>query len=115
MSGTVVKVRNPGRVAWSAAVAVVLVGCHSESPDTDPSPFPPCGLPRLPRTGRTFHIEPSGRRLATGAQPAELTIAGPASELYLLLWNRTGTEDVELSGDETVLDLWRARAKVTWS
>lgn len=63
----------------------------------------------------TFHIEPSGRRLVAGEQPAQLTIVGPSSELYLLLWNRTGTERLELRGDEAVLDLWRARGKVRWS
>ena len=37
MSGTVTKVRHPGRVAWFAALAMVLAGCQSESADTDPS------------------------------------------------------------------------------
>ena len=39
MSGTLTKVRHPGRVAWFAAVAVVLAGCQSESADTDLSPI----------------------------------------------------------------------------
>lgn len=63
----------------------------------------------------TFYIEPSGRRLVAGEQPAQLTIVGPASELYLLLWNRTGAERLELRGDRAVLDLWRTRATITWN
>jgi uncharacterized protein (TIGR03083 family) len=63
----------------------------------------------------TFYIEPSGRRLVAGEQPAGLTIVGPASELYLLLWNRNGTERLELRGDGAVLDLWRTRATITWN
>ncbi|MEV4690638.1 maleylpyruvate isomerase family mycothiol-dependent enzyme [Micromonospora echinospora] len=65
--------------------------------------------------GWTFHIEPAGRRLVAGEMPAQLTIVGPASELYLLLWNRSGTERLELRGDAAVLDLWRTRATVTWN
>ncbi|WP_031071415.1 maleylpyruvate isomerase family mycothiol-dependent enzyme [Streptomyces sp. NRRL WC-3742] len=49
------------------------------------------------------------------AGPAELTITGPAHDLYLLLWNRLPAgvpARVRLDGDESLLDLWRAKAQV---
>ncbi|MEW2444770.1 maleylpyruvate isomerase family mycothiol-dependent enzyme [Micromonospora marina] len=63
----------------------------------------------------TTYIEPAGHRLVAGEMPAQLTVTGPASELYLLLWNRGGTERLELRGEAAVLDLWRTRATITWS
>ncbi|MFH9353727.1 maleylpyruvate isomerase family mycothiol-dependent enzyme [Kitasatospora sp. NPDC017646] len=54
-------------------------------------------------------------------EPADLTITGPARELYLLLWNRLTVEQnergaqtgqLELSGDRALLDLWRDNAAV---
>ncbi|MFD0276081.1 maleylpyruvate isomerase N-terminal domain-containing protein [Kitasatospora sp. NPDC127111] len=46
---------------------------------------------------------------------ADLTLAGPARELYLLLWNRLPAERVEVSGDRSLLELWRETAAVRWS
>ncbi|MBO1419275.1 maleylpyruvate isomerase family mycothiol-dependent enzyme [Streptomyces sp. FH025] len=55
------------------------------------------------------------------AEPADLTLTGPARELYLLLWNRLTTaqgeqiertRQVEVTGDRDLLDLWRDTAAV---
>ncbi|MEU6232805.1 maleylpyruvate isomerase family mycothiol-dependent enzyme [Kitasatospora sp. NPDC047058] len=46
---------------------------------------------------------------------ADLTVAGPARDLYLLLWNRRPAERVDLSGDRSLLELWRETAAVRWS
>ncbi|WP_369830138.1 hypothetical protein [Micromonospora sp. II] len=78
---------------------------------------PPVSMALVPTdidAGWTLSIEPAGRRLVAGEMPAQLTVVGPASELYLLLWNRSGTERLELRGDAAVLDLWRAKATITW-
>ncbi|MEU1507362.1 maleylpyruvate isomerase N-terminal domain-containing protein [Kitasatospora sp. NPDC005748] len=55
------------------------------------------------------------RRAAGAAGPADLTVSGPARDLYLLLWNRLPAERVELTGDRALLDLWRETAVVRWS
>ncbi|MEV7781294.1 maleylpyruvate isomerase family mycothiol-dependent enzyme [Kitasatospora sp. NPDC088351] len=69
----------------------------------------------------TISQEPlSVRRLgdagpADGGGPADLTLSGPARELYLLLWSRLPAERVDRSGDRSLLDLWRETAAVRWS
>ncbi|WP_327683159.1 maleylpyruvate isomerase family mycothiol-dependent enzyme [Kitasatospora sp. NBC_00458] len=48
------------------------------------------------------------------APAADLTLSGPAHDLYLLLWNRlpVDTDRVTRSGDRSLLDLWREGAAV---
>ena len=48
---------------------------------------------------------------------AHVELAGPATGLYLLLWNRAdpATAGVEVSGDAEVLESWRGGMRVTWS
>jgi uncharacterized protein (TIGR03083 family) len=47
--------------------------------------------------------------------PAQCVVAGPASDLYLALWNRQPVASpVTVTGDATVLALWQARIRVTW-
>jgi uncharacterized protein (TIGR03083 family) len=42
-------------------------------------------------------------------------VAGTASDLYLMLWNRQRLGDrVTVSGDVSALELWQARVRVTW-
>jgi uncharacterized protein (TIGR03083 family) len=49
-------------------------------------------------------------------QEAACTVAGPASGIYLLLWNRSGStsEDVTATGDRDVLARWRSAVRVRW-
>ncbi|MFF2349930.1 maleylpyruvate isomerase family mycothiol-dependent enzyme [Kitasatospora sp. NPDC058115] len=76
---------------------------------------------------RTIQISPDdgpGRWLLTigpeplgvehAERPADLTLTGPARDLYLLLWNRlpAGTGRVVTAGDASVLDLWRETATI---
>ena len=42
-------------------------------------------------------------------------LTGPAEALYLLLWNRGGTEGLEISGDPRGLGVWREQVSVRWS
>lgn len=51
------------------------------------------------------------------AGPADCTVAGPAADVYLLLWNRRDPGDlpaVRLTGDPVVLAHWRRGVRVTW-
>lgn len=51
-----------------------------------------------------------GRRAACDAA---CTISGAAADLYLVLWNRRGLGEIQVSGDSGVLALWRDRARIT--
>lgn len=62
--------------------------------------------------GWTIRIGAEGRTIAPGAGPADCAVGGPASDLYLLLWNRRGAAGLEVEGDRGVLDLWRERARI---
>lgn len=50
----------------------------------------------------TVHIGPDAPRVTPGRQAADLTVAGPARAVYLLLWNQGGAPRVTLR-------LWRER------
>jgi uncharacterized protein (TIGR03083 family) len=69
----------------------------------------------------TVRIEPDRRVVSPGASEADCTLAGRASDLYLLLWNRllwnrlAPRPVIDVSGDARVLDLWRASATVRWA
>lgn len=74
-------------------------------------------LVRATDTGDEWLTE-IGPRIRAGREsgPAQCVVAGPASDVYLLLWNRRPEPGpVTVGGDETVLQSWRARVRVTWS
>lgn len=62
-------------------------------------------------------VDPEGIVARRGTGPADCTIEGAASDLYLTLWNRTRTEDARLAitGDSNVLQLWRTAVHVGWN
>jgi uncharacterized protein (TIGR03083 family) len=54
----------------------------------------------------------------TGDVPADCTVAGPASAVYLALWNRIPWDGLTVSGDSTaaeLAELWTADVHVRWS
>jgi uncharacterized protein (TIGR03083 family) len=63
----------------------------------------------------TVHMGPTEVHCGRTAEPADCSLRAPAGELYLALWNRRGTDDLEVSGDRSVLAFWRERATVRWS
>ncbi|GAA2598807.1 maleylpyruvate isomerase family mycothiol-dependent enzyme [Dactylosporangium fulvum] len=64
----------------------------------------------------TVRMGPEGAEISRGApDAADCTLRGPASDLYLALWNRRATADLHVDGDPAVLDLWRSRATIRWT
>ena len=55
-------------------------------------------------------------RVSRGAGPAACVLEGPASGLYLLLWNRSeaAAAGVSVSGDEDLAAAWRTGIHVRW-
>jgi hypothetical protein len=51
------------------------------------------------------------------AEDAGCTLTGPASGVYLYLWNRVGAAPagVTVTGDPGVLSAWQASVRVRWS
>ncbi|GAA1979445.1 maleylpyruvate isomerase family mycothiol-dependent enzyme [Nocardiopsis rhodophaea] len=56
---------------------------------------------------------PCVERLAdpSGA-PADCTVRGPSAALYLALWNRGRYEDLDVTGDASLVELWRRASAV---
>ena len=48
------------------------------------------------------------------AGPADCVVSGPASAVYLFLWNRGDEADITVSGDRAVLDQWKRGVRVRW-
>jgi uncharacterized protein (TIGR03083 family) len=59
-------------------------------------------------------VEPQRIEVTREAGEGDWSVAGPASDLYLLLWNRRGTEGLQVQGDPALLDLWRASVRIRW-
>ncbi len=60
-------------------------------------------------------VEPDRIDVSPEAGDADWSVAGPASDLYLLLWNRRGTDGLQVQGDPALLELWRTSVRVRWS
>jgi uncharacterized protein (TIGR03083 family) len=57
-----------------------------------------------------------GSRSDGDASPAaDCTIAGPAGDLYLALWNRKQSAGLAVEGDRSILDLFLDRVHIRWS
>lgn len=46
------------------------------------------------------------------ASPADCTVAGPADDLYLALWNRSGFDALDVRGDAAPVAAWRTTAVI---
>jgi uncharacterized protein (TIGR03083 family) len=46
---------------------------------------------------------------------ASCAVSAPASDLYLLLWNRRTAEGLQVDGDARWLDVWAEQVRVRWS
>jgi predicted lipid carrier protein YhbT len=68
-------------------------------------------------TGADWLVRIEPDRIDVSREPADAdwSVRGSASDLYLLLWNRRGTDGLQVEGDPALLDLWRASVSVRWS
>jgi uncharacterized protein (TIGR03083 family) len=57
-------------------------------------------------------LDPDEVRLEHAHAKGDVAVRGPASDLYLLLWNRRGAEGLQVFGDEQVLADWRTHVTV---
>jgi uncharacterized protein (TIGR03083 family) len=55
---------------------------------------------------------PDGSRVVREPGAAGTTVRGPASDLFLLVWNRRDDEGLEVTGDRRALDLWRSTVRI---
>jgi uncharacterized protein (TIGR03083 family) len=60
-------------------------------------------------------MRPDRSRVARGRGAADCDVSGRSSDLYLMLWNRSGTTGLEVAGDTAALAAWAAQFQVTWS
>jgi uncharacterized protein (TIGR03083 family) len=61
----------------------------------------------------TVQLGPSGVQAVERAQDgSDLSVFATASDLYRWVWNRAGDDEVSLSGDVTLADVWRQNCRV---
>jgi uncharacterized protein (TIGR03083 family) len=75
---------------------------------------------RTTDTGHAWHVGTEGGRVQARRAhdgPASCTLTGPASDVYLFLWNRgnAGQANVTIDGDTAFLELWQSSVRVRWS
>jgi hypothetical protein len=59
-------------------------------------------------------MTPDGITSFKGTGPADVTLTGPAADLYLSLWNRGDDSDIEVTGDRDLLDTWHTHLRIRW-
>jgi uncharacterized protein (TIGR03083 family) len=60
------------------------------------------------------HIQSDKVEVRKEKAAADCSVSGPASDLFLMLWNRRGTQGLDVIGDGALLELWRERVQVRW-
>jgi uncharacterized protein (TIGR03083 family) len=68
-------------------------------------------------TNDRWHVTlaPTGITTVRGDGPADVVLAGDASDLYLTLWNRGEHSSLTVTGDRAVLAKWHNNVRVRWS
>jgi uncharacterized protein (TIGR03083 family) len=67
-------------------------------------------------TDDDWHVTlgPDGISTTRGDGPADITLSGDASDIYLALWNRGDDSNITVTGDENLLDLWHNNNRIRW-
>lgn len=64
----------------------------------------------------TIRIEAGRRVVSNGVADGNCQLSGPASDLYLLLWNRRDPDPpIRVDGDAALWNLWHSTATIEWS
>jgi uncharacterized protein (TIGR03083 family) len=81
-------------------------------------------LVRATDTGHAWHVGTEDGRIQprrepggpAAADPAACTVTGPASAVYLFLWNRGDPTrpSVTINGDPAFLDQWKSSVRIRW-
>jgi hypothetical protein len=58
--------------------------------------------------------EPGGLAVTRGNGAADCDVAGPAADLYLMLWNRRDASGLDVRGDAGILAGFHEHFRVTW-
>jgi len=58
---------------------------------------------------------PDAPSVSPGTGRADCDVSGPASELYLMLWNRGRADQLEVKGDPSILAAFGRELQITWS
>ena len=59
--------------------------------------------------------DPDGPGVSRGTGRADCDVTGPASELYLMLWNRAPADRLDVTGDPSILAVFGRALQITWS
>jgi uncharacterized protein (TIGR03083 family) len=62
----------------------------------------------------TMTISTDAPTTVRAATPADCTLTGAASDLHRALWNRADLDAVTISGDPSVVEMFRSNMKVRW-
>jgi len=60
-------------------------------------------------------MTPNGITTIRGDGPADVTLTGPASDLYLTVWNRGDDSTIEVAGNRDLLETWHNNHQIRWS
>jgi len=55
-----------------------------------------------------------GAVASRGSADADCIVSGPASDVYLFLWNRLDASAMDVDGDASILRTWRDTVRITW-
>ena len=59
--------------------------------------------------------DPDAPGVSRGTGRADCDVTGPASELYLMLWNRGPADRLDVAGDPSILAVFGRALQITWS
>ena len=65
-------------------------------------------------TSWTVQLSDHGMEAQLGANASDLSVQGPACDLYMLVWNRRPLEGLGVNGETALFEEWRRLVEVVW-